>query len=118
MVYSQASRAEIISQDPFISILFIWSIIAFVEGMNWRSRYIDPGEGSPPLMWRKQAAFTLAFLGAGSIISYLPYIISGEMLNIYESTTVMGKGLIGLLLLVPLAIAAVVKGFVENRRGN
>jgi hypothetical protein len=115
MIYSQASRGEIISQDPFLSILFIWTVIAYVEGMNWQKRYLESGEESAPLLWRRQASFTIVFLIAGSIIAYLPYLLSDGLINVYESYTIMGKGFIGALFLIPLAGAAIIKGILENR---
>lgn len=115
MIYSQASRGEIISQDPFISILFIWAIIAYVEGMNWQTRYLDSHEESASLLWRRQASFTMVFLIAGSIIAYLPYLLTGVFINVYESHTIMGKGFIGALFLIPLAGAAIIKSIIENR---
>ncbi len=114
MIYAQASSAEVISQDPFLSIVFIWSIIAFVEGMNWQTRYLDPDDSLTPILWKKQAAFTLVFLGAGSIIAYLPFLFGDGPFNIYEGSTILGKSLMGLLILIPLAIAAVIKGLLEN----
>jgi hypothetical protein len=115
MIYSQASSATILSQDPFLSILFIWSIIAFVEGLNWRSKYADPGDGKDPYLWRKQAAFTMVFLAAGSLVAYLPHLIGNEFLNTYEGSTILGKAIIGAMVLIPIGVVAIAKGLLDRR---
>lgn len=116
MTYSQASRAEITSQDPLLAILFIWSIILFVEGLNWKKRYLDPDDEVVEGLWIRQASFTIMYLGLGSVIAYIPFLFSGDILSSYEAETILGKAIIGAIILMPLGIIAVVKGYLDQRK--
>ena len=116
MTYSQASRAEITSQDPLLAIMFLWSIILFVEGLNWKKRYLDPDNEVLEGLWIRQASFTIMYLGLGSVIAYIPFLFSGEILSSYEAGTILGKAIIGAITLIPLGIIAAVKGFLDQRK--
>jgi hypothetical protein len=115
MIFSQASRAEITSQDPFLSVGFIWAILLFVEGLNWKRRYWDEGGEVNMSLWRRQAAFTMIFLGAGSAIAIIPFLFTEDLTSYYEGEAIIGKALFGAFLLVPMAIGAIIKGVTDRR---
>ena len=93
MIYTQASRAEITSQDPYLSIGFITTLLLFVEGLNWKRRYWEEGDDINMVLWRRQLAFTLVFLAVASVIALLPFMFSGLLMDYFESEAIIGKAL-------------------------
>lgn len=132
MIFGQASSSTIIDQDPLLSLLFIWGIVAYIEGVNWSKRYIDrdptefpdmdPEKDLTVPLLRRQISYTIVFVGIASILAYLPVFsfevfstgLSGP-LGIYEARTVFGMGILGLLILTPLMVFAVVKRRIDDR---
>jgi hypothetical protein len=133
MIFGQARSSTIIDQDPFLSLLFIWGVIAYVEGVNWSKRYIDrdptefpdtdPQKNLTVPLLRRQISYTMVFVGIASILAYLP-VISMEIFSmdlpmktgIYEIRTVFGMGIIGLILLSPLVVLALVRRRMDRKR--
>ncbi|OYT44740.1 hypothetical protein B6U90_04815 [Thermoplasmatales archaeon ex4484_6] len=118
MIYPQARSATIIGQDPLLSILFVWSIMIYMEGSNWIARYENentPGRG--PLL-RRQVTFTILFLAVGSLVAYIPFMWGEGRFGIYEESTILGKALIGAVVLVPISLFALSKGFLDRRAKN
>lgn len=115
MIFSQARSAMVISQDPVLSIVFVVSLVAYVEGVNWSNRYIDPDRNSVSVLWRRQISFTILFLGIGSAIAFIPFILTESVIPAYEGTLVYGKAILGAFLLVPIGIFAIVKNLLDNR---
>jgi hypothetical protein len=133
MIFSQARSATILDQDPLLSLLFVWGIIAYVEGINWTKRYIDRDtmefpdtdldkDISAPLL-RRQISYTFIIIGIASIFAYLPLIVlvvfDGNLpgpLSWYEARTIFGLELLGLLILTPLMLFAVIRRRLDVRR--
>ena len=133
MIFGQASSSTLLDQDPLLSLLFIWGIVAYIEGVNWSKRYIDrdptefpdmdPGKDLTVPLLRRQISFTIVFVGIASILAYLP-VLSFEMFSdglpghfgIYEAGTVFGMGIVGLLILSPLMVFAVVRRRMDDIR--
>ncbi len=126
MVFSQARSSEILNQDTVLSILFIWGIIAYVEGVNWTKRYIDRDTAEFPdldpekdltiPLLRRQISYTLVLIGIASIFAYIPFLFlelfNGDIpgpFSFYEAGTIFGLEVLGLLALLPLMIFAVVR---------
>jgi hypothetical protein len=112
MIFSQARYAKVSFQDPLISIIFIWVLILYIESLNWKKRYIDHELTS---LWLRQALFTVLFLGIGSLVVYIPFVFSEDIMGSYEGTTVLGKAVIGAMILIPLGMFAWIKGFLDSR---
>jgi hypothetical protein len=133
MIFSQARSAAILDQDALLSLLFVWGIIAYIEGINWTKRYIDRDtmefpETDPdkdlsfPLL-RRQISYTFLIVGFASIFAYLPLIIlevfDGNLpgpVAWYEARTIFGMEVLGLVILAPLMIFAVVRRRLDVRR--
>lgn len=133
MIFGQASSSTVLDQDPLLSLLFIWGIIAYVEGVNWSKRYIDRDPTEFPDMdqekdltiplLRRQISYTIVFVGLASILAYLP-VLSFEMfetgfpldLGIYETRTIFGMGIMGLMVLLPLMVFAIVRRRMDDIR--
>ena len=132
MIFSQGRYALAHSQDPFLSLLFIWSIIMFIESLSWSKRYIHKDDDGHPLgahgsvlagpLFRRQVYFTLLFTGFASAVSFTPVIMflyvwdsPPSMIPYYELGTVFGKVIVALLLLVPLIIFTVVRRWMDLR---
>ncbi|MFO8050727.1 MAG: hypothetical protein R6V01_03405 [Thermoplasmatota archaeon] len=133
MIFSQASSASVLSQDPILSLLFVWSMISFVEGVNWLRRYVDTNRSEfprPPsgkdmrdILWRRQISYTVIFLGVSSLIAHLPFAIplifdtsSMWFYSFYESSAVIGKAVVSLVVLVPLAILSFGRRYLDLRK--
>lgn len=133
MVFSQARNSRVLEQDPLMSLLFVWGMIVFIEGVNWTKRYIDRDPNEFPEMvsgreiagalWRRQLSYTIIFVGAASIFAYLPILIVEFFrdtlpypLSIYETTTVFGKGMLGLIILLPLILLMLARRRMDRKR--
>lgn len=115
MIYAQASRAEVLSQDPVLSLVFVVLLLLFIEGLNWKRKYWEEGGEINMALWRRQASFTFLFLAAASAIALAPFLFSGEIIDYFEGEAMIGKALLGAVLLVPLALAAIVKSLLDRR---
>jgi hypothetical protein len=121
MIFSQARSSRVLDQDPMMSLLFVWGMILYIEGVNWTKRYIDRDPNEFPEMvsgrevtgalWRRQLSYTIIFIGMASIFAYMPILVVEFFrdslpypLSVYESTTVFGKGILGLIALLPLVV--------------
>jgi hypothetical protein len=133
MIFGQAGSSTIVDQDPLLSLLFIWGIVAYVEGVNWSKRYIDrdptefpdvdPEKDLTVPLLRRQISYTIVFVGIASITAYLPVFVleispselSG-LIGIYEARTTFGMGILGLLILLPLMIFTVIRRRIDDVR--
>ncbi|MCU0799975.1 MAG: hypothetical protein MUC62_09950 [Candidatus Thermoplasmatota archaeon] len=116
MVYAQASEVRVAHQDPFLSIIFICAILGFLEGMNWRNRYasMDYESHMSNLLLARQVGFTLVFMGIGAVVALTPFLFGDVPREYYESTTIMGKTLVGLIAITPLAVLALVRNLIDR----
>ncbi len=116
MVYAQASEVRVAHQDPVLSIVFIMAVLGFMEGVNWRNRYasMDHGQRTGNLLLARQVGFTLVFMGIGAVVAIVPFLIGGIPRDYYESTTILGKALVGLLAISPLAVLAMVRNLIDR----
>ncbi|MFW3145984.1 MAG: hypothetical protein ACMUIE_04145 [Thermoplasmatota archaeon] len=129
MVYSQASSSKIISQDIILSVLFIWSMIAMVESVNWNKRYLDrdplefsnsSGGSNAGKLWRRQLSYTQIFLGVASLLSILPFVLPTffefdipGFSDTFESSTMIGRALVAIVLLLPLMLLVAVRRLAD-----
>lgn len=135
MIFSQADSATVISQDPILSVLFIWSMISFVEGVNWIKRYVDrdpvdfpsspSGKDMLGILWKRQVSYTVIFLGISSIIAVMPFVIPSTLdtssmwlYSFYESSAVIGKVVVSLLILLPLAGISFTRRYIDRLKGT
>ncbi len=111
MVYAQASEVRVAHQDPFLSIIFIWAVLGFLEGINWRNRYasLDYEAHMSDILLARQVGFTLVFMGIGAVVAVAPFLIGDWPSTYYESTTILGKALVGLMAISPLAVLSLVR---------
>jgi len=134
MIFSQGRFALALEQDPFLSLLFIWSVLAYVESISWNKRYLERDinefpenpQGSDlagPLL-RRQIYFTLVFTTVASMIAFAPVVLflylwkdPPSFMSFYEVGTVFGKVVIGLLFTVPLIGFAVLRRWRDRKRG-
>jgi peptidoglycan/LPS O-acetylase OafA/YrhL len=116
MVYAQASEVRVANQDPVLSIVFILAVLGFMEGMNWRNRYasMDHGQRTGNLLLARQVGFTLVFMGIGAVVALAPFLIGDVPRDYYESTTILGKALVGLMAISPIAVLALVRNLFDR----
>lgn len=124
MIFSQGRYATALKQDPFLSLVFIWSAIAYIESISWNKRYFardisefpekQRGNDLSISLLRRQIYFTLIFSALASTFAFVPIILflyvwkePPAFLAFYEIGTVFGKFVVGLLLLFPLMSYAV-----------
>ena len=117
MVFSQAHSAEVLHQDPFLSLAFLLSLVGYVEGMNWSDRYggalsMDPHIGT---LWTRQIVFTAAFLAVGASLALLPYLLDPLPLPFYEAGAHLGKAVFGALLIIPLVLFVLLRRYMDRR---
>ncbi len=119
MIYMQARSVSIPEQEPLPSLLSALCLFGFVETFHWIHKYdrIDVQVGN---LFARQLISTILFVGIGSGIAYIAFswrsVISDiSPVSFYEMDTIFGTAVIGLALLTPIALLAMVRSFQERR---
>ena len=111
MVYSEAAGNELLSQSLLLSLVTVWGLVLFVEGMDIIRRLEEYKEGPiDPGIINRNLFFVLLFLTISSILSAIATVIdTGGPIGIYELRTIHGKAALGLALLAPLGILVLIR---------
>ena len=119
MIYLQALSVSIPGQDPLLSLITALTLFGFVETFHWVYKYdrIDVQEGN---LFARQLISTIFFVGVGSGLAYMAFSWRSLIPDIvaapfYEMDTIFGTAAIGLALLSPIALLAMVRSFREGR---
>lgn len=129
MIFSQAESNTILVQDPLISMVTIWALIGFIEGISWIRRYgrVSPGEEGDVLrdLFRRQVASTLLIMGVASAAAYGPFVmdivdpgLGGFLLDSYEIGTVHGKAILSILTIAPIAVFSLIRRLLDRKDRN
>ncbi|MBN1538587.1 MAG: hypothetical protein JW939_00445 [Candidatus Thermoplasmatota archaeon] len=135
MVFSQGRYALALEQDPVLSLLFVWAAVMFIETLSWTERYLDRGAALFPdiaqgntiavVLLRRQVFHTLVIVGVSSIFTILPVVLVAffpeavqEYVVLYETGTVYGMAVFGLILMLPLMILAFVRRWRDRRSAS
>ena len=128
IIFMQAKSNTFLDQDPLVSIVTIWAMIGFVEGISWRRMYgKTEGEEDARVvggLFRRQVASSMIFLAIGTMIAYSSMILdllglldSGPM-NLYEIDTVYGWTAISFVFLVPLIVFTIYRRLMDIKGGK
>jgi hypothetical protein len=110
MVYSEARYNLLLDQDVLPSLMGVVGLVLFVEGMGMLRREEESrGDPSNRKILTRNLAFLAAFLMISSVIAAVPFLFGGGITGSYESRTIFGRAAIGLALLLPLGILAIVR---------
>ncbi len=119
MIYLQAQSVSTPRQDPLLSLITALTLFGFVETFHWTHKY-DRIEVQVGNLFARQLISTIFFVGVGSGIAYIAFfwrsmIPDISAVSFYEMDTIFGTAVIGLALLSPIALLAMVRSFQERR---
>ncbi len=119
MIYLQAQSVSVPRQDPLLSLITALTLFGFVETFHWVYKYdrIDVQVGN---LFARQLISTILFAGVGSVIAFIAFswrsmIPDIAAVSFYEMDTIFGTAAIGLALLSPIALLAIVRSFREGK---
>lgn len=126
MVFIQAESNTMLEQDPLVSIVTVWALIGFVEGLSWRRRYGGSVEGEEARvignLFRRQLASTMIFLAVGTVIAYTPVITGllgfGDFFGFYEGSTIYGSMAVCAILMIPIIVFALYRRIRDKTGSN
>ncbi|MCK5773613.1 MAG: hypothetical protein KAH57_07470 [Thermoplasmata archaeon] len=119
MIYLQAQSVSVPRQVPLLSLITALTLFGFVETFHWSYKYDRIGvQGSN--LFARQLISTIFFVGVGSGLAYIAFSWRSLIPDIaavpfYEMGTIFGTAAIGLALLSPIALLAVVRSFRDRK---